>query len=178
MKKRNPTNRRDAKPIKKRLLVIDDEKNMRHMLRALLEKAGYIVETAVDGETGLACIQADEFDFVLCDSGRKYRAYIAGMFTQRFGSITYELGIRGGDRWQIGQDIKYEKVEPGTRNSKGHLIASEAKAKVKIIVPINNYREVEIPARISCFHWDDDFSQDNGWFDCLHSEGVITEVGI
>jgi len=36
----------------KRLLVIDDETNMRHMLSVLLTKLGYEIETACDGMTG------------------------------------------------------------------------------------------------------------------------------
>ncbi len=49
------------------LLVIDDEENMRHMLKILLEKAGYIVETAVDGFDGLQKMSDRKFSCVLCD---------------------------------------------------------------------------------------------------------------
>ena len=41
----------------KRLLVIDDEENMRHMLSKVLGKTGYIVETAANGHEGLKMIQ-------------------------------------------------------------------------------------------------------------------------
>ncbi len=51
----------------KRVLVIDDEKNMQHMLSVMLEKAGYEVETAGDGAEGLALMELRAFDFVLCD---------------------------------------------------------------------------------------------------------------
>ena len=50
-----------------KVLVIDDEDNMRHMLSALLTGQGYHVETAADGLDGLACLQSRSFDFVLCD---------------------------------------------------------------------------------------------------------------
>ena len=56
-----------ANKIKKRLLIIDDEANMRHMLFTVLEKAGYNVETAADGDEGLEMIQASQYDFILCD---------------------------------------------------------------------------------------------------------------
>ena len=36
------------------ILVIDDEANMCHMLSAVLKRAGYSVDTAGDGEAGLA----------------------------------------------------------------------------------------------------------------------------
>jgi len=50
-----------------RVLVIDDEKNMRHMLQIMLSKAGYVAETASDGADGLEKMSNTEFDFILCD---------------------------------------------------------------------------------------------------------------
>ena len=50
-----------------RVLVIDDEKNMRHMLEVMLGKAGYGVDTAADGVEALKKLETDDFDFVLCD---------------------------------------------------------------------------------------------------------------
>ena len=50
-----------------RLLIIDDEENMRHMLEILLSKSGYQVTTARDGRHGLEIVQNDAFDFILCD---------------------------------------------------------------------------------------------------------------
>ncbi len=52
---------------KKRLLVIDDEENMRHMLTAMLKKSGYVVDTAADGLEGLSMIDKERYDFILCD---------------------------------------------------------------------------------------------------------------
>ena len=51
----------------KRLLIIDDEENMRHMLSKVLGKTGYIVEIASNGHEGLKMIQNTDFDFILCD---------------------------------------------------------------------------------------------------------------
>ena len=56
-----------AKTNKKRLLIIDDEANMRHMLSTVLKKAAYQVETAADGAEGLEMIQQSRYDFILCD---------------------------------------------------------------------------------------------------------------
>ena len=52
---------------RERILVIDDEKNMRHMLAVLLEKEGYEVATAGDGKEGLKLAGETYFDVVLCD---------------------------------------------------------------------------------------------------------------
>jgi len=57
----------DNKPAQKRLLVIDDEENMRHMLISLLGKSGYLVDTASDGYEGLQMIDRNQYDFILCD---------------------------------------------------------------------------------------------------------------
>lgn len=52
---------------KKRVLVIDDEKNMRHMLKFMLEKENYFVSCAEDGLTALERMDQDHFDYILCD---------------------------------------------------------------------------------------------------------------
>ncbi|MBU0480984.1 MAG: sigma-54 dependent transcriptional regulator [Proteobacteria bacterium] len=50
-----------------KLLVIDDEENMRHMLKVLAEHSGYQVETAADGREALTLLDRSQFDFILCD---------------------------------------------------------------------------------------------------------------
>jgi len=51
----------------RKILVIDDEENMLHMLSALLGAQGYHVETASNGRLGLELLDRQHFDFVLCD---------------------------------------------------------------------------------------------------------------
>ncbi len=51
----------------KKLLIVDDEENMRHMLTALLERQGYLIETAADGLEALAAVKEQSFEFILCD---------------------------------------------------------------------------------------------------------------
>ena len=51
-----------------RILVIDDENNIRMMVRLTLEQAGHEVETAADGPTGLEKFgDGSDFDLVLLD---------------------------------------------------------------------------------------------------------------
>ncbi|MBU1053642.1 MAG: sigma-54 dependent transcriptional regulator [Proteobacteria bacterium] len=57
----------ENKKPQKRLLVIDDEDNMRHMLNAMLKKFGYTVDTAADGYEGLIMLESTQYDFILCD---------------------------------------------------------------------------------------------------------------
>jgi len=51
----------------KRLLVIDDEENMRHMLSSMLKKSGYRVFTASSGPEALDMVDKTLYDFILCD---------------------------------------------------------------------------------------------------------------
>jgi len=50
-----------------KILVVDDEAPLRHMLRLVLEKAGYRVIEAADGAAALAILEGEPFDLVLCD---------------------------------------------------------------------------------------------------------------
>lgn len=51
----------------KKVLLIDDEKNIRLTLKTALSKAGYEVETAVNGEDGLTKVKEDNFPVILLD---------------------------------------------------------------------------------------------------------------
>ena len=49
------------------ILIIDDEKAIRNVLKEILTNEGYAVEEASDGEEGLKKFTAGSFDVVLCD---------------------------------------------------------------------------------------------------------------
>lgn len=51
----------------KRVLIIDDEENMRYMLQLTLENEGYEVDLACDGKEGIEKINQIPFDFIICD---------------------------------------------------------------------------------------------------------------
>jgi two-component system response regulator AtoC len=50
-----------------KILLIDDEENFRHMLSVILNKRGYDVETANNGNDGLKKLDTGSYDTVLCD---------------------------------------------------------------------------------------------------------------
>lgn len=50
-----------------KLLIIDDEENMCHMLKSMIERHGYLITTANNGKTALEIIKKEQFDFILCD---------------------------------------------------------------------------------------------------------------
>ncbi len=49
------------------ILIIDDEKSIRNVLRDILSNEGFTVEEATDGEEGWKKFTAGNFDVVLCD---------------------------------------------------------------------------------------------------------------
>ena len=53
--------------LSKRILIVDDEENFRHMLSVILKREGYDVETASNGEEGLQRISISHFDQILSD---------------------------------------------------------------------------------------------------------------
>ena len=50
-----------------RILVVDDDRSTRHLIRLQLRSAGYSAETAVDGASALARLGRKPFDLVLLD---------------------------------------------------------------------------------------------------------------
>ena len=50
-----------------KILIVEDEPNMRMGLKDNLEFEGYTVETAADGEAGLSMIMTNTFDLVILD---------------------------------------------------------------------------------------------------------------
>jgi two-component system response regulator AtoC len=53
--------------IPKRVLIVDDEENFRHMLSVILKKEGYDVDAASNGEEALQKVTLSLYNQVLCD---------------------------------------------------------------------------------------------------------------
>ena len=50
-----------------RILIIDDEFNIRHVFERILQRQGYQVHTAVSGREALEYIRTTSYDLILCD---------------------------------------------------------------------------------------------------------------
>ncbi|MBK9450027.1 MAG: sigma-54-dependent Fis family transcriptional regulator [Bacteroidetes bacterium] len=74
-----------------RILIIDDEESIRSTLKDILEYEDYKVETASDGEEGLAMIKDDEWDVILCDV----------KMPKRDGIEVLELGLKHNPELQF-----------------------------------------------------------------------------
>ena len=82
------------------LLIVDDEENMRHMLRMLLGRHGYVLSEAKDGEDALALLDKQSFRYVLCDvrmpqmdgldflkEARKLQPHVTFIMMSAYGTI-------------------------------------------------------------------------------------------
>ena len=69
-----------------KVLIIDDEENMRRVLASLLKPEGYVVESAADGLEALRLLETEQFDIILCD-----------LKMPRMGGMEFlkEIGARG-----------------------------------------------------------------------------------
>ncbi|MBU1998722.1 MAG: response regulator [Candidatus Omnitrophota bacterium] len=52
---------------KLKILVVDDEQDVRERIKSILERRGYQVFTAGDGQEGLDKVKSDDIDIVYCD---------------------------------------------------------------------------------------------------------------
>jgi two-component system, OmpR family, KDP operon response regulator KdpE len=52
-----------------RVLIVDDEPQIRRLLSLALGRRGYVSESAADGESAISCLVASAFDLVLLDLG-------------------------------------------------------------------------------------------------------------
>jgi len=50
-----------------RILVVDDEERIRRLLRMYLEKEGYVIDEAENGETALDMALGQDYDLILLD---------------------------------------------------------------------------------------------------------------
>jgi len=111
--------------VSKRLLIIDDEENMRHMLCALLHKFDYFIDTASDGYEGLKLFEKEPYDFVLCDIkmpgmdgmdflrsvGKKKLSAATVIMMSAYGSIDMAIGaMKLGAYDYISKPFKSDEV--------------------------------------------------------------------
>lgn len=53
--------------MKKKILIIEDEKALREALKSYLEEDGFEIEVAADGEVGISLIRENKFDLAILD---------------------------------------------------------------------------------------------------------------
>ena len=109
----------------KRLLVIDDEENMRHMLSSMLSRMGYEVDVAANGALGLQALAREAYDVILCDirmpqmDGMEFLHHLRQQNIQAtiimmsaFGTVETALeAMRQGAYDYISKPFKVDEIE-------------------------------------------------------------------
>ncbi|WP_419174897.1 sigma-54-dependent transcriptional regulator [Desulfosediminicola sp.] len=107
-----------------KLLIIDDEENMRHMLQSLLSRSGYQIFQAQDGREALEKVQQEHFDFALCDirmpvlsgmeflqQGRKFLKDTTVIMMSAYGTVELALeAMKKGAYDYISKPFKVDEV--------------------------------------------------------------------
>ncbi len=110
---------------RQRVLIIDDEVNMRHMLSTMLGKLEYHAEVAENGKQALALMERNDFQFALCDikmpemNGLEFLAHAKAAFPETtvimmsaFGSVEQAIeAIRLGAYDYISKPFKADEIE-------------------------------------------------------------------
>ncbi|MBI5057930.1 MAG: hybrid sensor histidine kinase/response regulator [Nitrospirae bacterium] len=108
--------------IKPRVLIVDDSLSITRYVTELLEQAGYMVDTASDGEKGLKYIESHDLDVVLLDIempvmnglevlsrvNSQRRLYSVILFTCLSGTMNRAFGLNMG-----ADDYISKPFEPG-----------------------------------------------------------------
>lgn len=68
--KYKPAPFRDSDPLSKtmkKILIVDDEEQIRNLLRRILEQKGYVCSVAANAAEARTCLERQDFELVLCD---------------------------------------------------------------------------------------------------------------
>ena len=112
----------------KRILVVDDEESMRHMLNVLLTQEGYAVDSAGNGKAALDKVEEEGYDIILAD---------VRMPKMDGKSLLKELQKR---RKENGNGDRQDVVEPGpakdTKGAGGETDEDDAPAPLEGLLPV------------------------------------------
>ena len=90
---------------KKKILVVDDEENLRHMLQVMLKKLGYLVDQAADGADALEKARQGNYAFILCDIRMPVldgKGFLAGLGEAGIASTVIMMSAYGSVEDAIG----------------------------------------------------------------------------
>jgi DNA-binding response OmpR family regulator len=95
----------------KRILLIEDDENLRKMLRLSLEDYGYAVTEACDGKQGLASYRASPADLVLTDLVMPEKEGLETIQDLRKSHPSVKIiAMSGGSRQNAGENLKMARL--------------------------------------------------------------------
>ena len=144
-----------AKASEKRILVVDDEPDVRNFLAACLEDAGFIVETAVDGIDALEKVDAFSPDLMTLD-----------MVMPRMPGIKVIRELRKRKKWAKLPIIiitAHARDDMGSEQIKEFMaLTSNVRPKMILDKPISTTNLIKTTCKILEVEWEDeeDMSED------------------
>jgi DNA-binding response OmpR family regulator len=144
-----------------RVLIVDDDMDIRVLLRELLERAGYTVEDAPDGRAGLRALYARPPQLVVLDVAmpeldgwqtldriREVTDVPVLMLTARAGELEKVRGLKGGaDDYVVkpfGRQELLARVEALLRRNRGQQDAPETYADTFLTI---DFRQRSVTVR-------------------------------
>jgi len=99
------------------VLVVDDESDLRYLLRRIFEKIGYVVLDAANGAAALELARASSPDLVVTDVMMPVMDGLELMRCLRAGAATVDIPILAisGD-WQLASDADAVLAKPYDRD--------------------------------------------------------------
>ena len=136
---------------KKRILVVEDDKNISMLLQFNITTEGYLCDVASDGDTGLAMAMSGEYDlllldvmlpgkngFEICTAVRKRSAVPIIMCTAREEEKDKILGLEIGADDYITKPFSTKellsRIKANIRRSSGELTGNTQQTAEKIVV--------------------------------------------
>lgn len=91
--------------MKRRILVVDDEQSIRTLMRLALERAGFEVTTAADGQEAITLLSRSDYDVVLLDVAMPRRDGLSVVDelqrNENMGVLAHTYLLTGGDAEQL-----------------------------------------------------------------------------
>lgn len=121
----------------KKVLVIDDDEQMRAMIQVMLEREGYSVETAENGKVGLDKFGAEAYDLVITDiiMPEKEGLEIISEMHERDPSIRI-IAMSGGLPGYTADFLPVAKFFGAVRTFEKPIIASEFTTAVRELLTV------------------------------------------
>jgi DNA-binding NtrC family response regulator len=103
-----------------KILVIDDEWNIRDILSSILVSEGFDVDTAEDGEVGIAKMESKLYDLVITarDDPERLEAFVTALVPVYFGRVASavienrELSTERAEESVERQAREFERLKP------------------------------------------------------------------
>lgn len=116
---RPPSRTVEQGPADRRILVIDDDPEVRALLAHLLRHSGWSVQTAADSDAAIAAVGAGHHDAILLDhrlsDGSSTDAVLEGLERARAGSVARVVLITGSLSRELPPDLPPVLLKPFSR---------------------------------------------------------------